>query len=343
MRPFLLSSLTKTLPLILSAALSLAAHANETVDMPEFPNALLNKSVQHDINPELFDHFWDNWQMATTRWREDNKELRFTYANPLAWEAMKSGKFDYPTGSVLTKMGVHVMEDPLFPNSQVPSRRVNRVQIMLKDPAHPKAAADGWVYSLYLPGKPDGVMIEKDIKACAECHQKAKSRGYVFSLPMMVGHDFDKSSIATLDDSSFKKVTVKDMPELLKLPLPKSSQDTDSAFLQQMALFNGSVNEYIPVIAKRVVATQVVQGVYDDQDSFYLVGYPDPNKKECAFVITSQKGKIDISSIGVQFERVSNHFCNGNMVERESLPKPVIPAIPGQPYPNQDLVQRLKK
>lgn len=307
----------------------------DTADGPAFPKALLDPSLQHDINPALFDHFWDKWQLVTTRWREDNKELRFTYANPLAWETMKSGKGEYPEGAVLTKMGVQVMEDPLFPNSQIPSRRVNRVQVMLKDPSNPKAAKDGWVYSLYVPMKPDGVMRDKDIKACASCHEKAKSRGGVFSLPMMEGHDFEKSSVATLDGHSFKKTTVKEIPELLKLSLSKSSRDSDTAYIHQLPLFNGSINEYIPVIAKRVVDTQVVQAVYDEYDQLYLVGFPDQSNKECVNVITSRMSGIDSSSGGTRFSRENSRFCKGNLVERKEIEKPVIPAVPGQPYPNQ--------
>ena len=306
-------------------------------DIPEFPEALLNASVPHDIDPSLFDRFWDTWQIVTTRWREDNKELRFTYANSLAWQSMKSGRLDYPIGSVITKMGVHVMEDPLFPNSQVPSRRVNRIQVMLKDPSHPKAARDGWVYSLYFPMKPDGVMIAKDINACASCHEKAKDRGYVFSLPMIVGRDFDKSSVSELDGDNFKLTTLDQLPELLKLSLPTTSKSSATAYLQQMALFNGSVNEYIPVIAKRVVATEAVQSIYDEYDGHYLVGYPDTRQKDCAFVIASRMSGIDSSSGGMQFARESNHFCHGNLVERKVIGKPMIPAIPGQPYPNQSL------
>jgi hypothetical protein len=103
-----------------------------------------------------------------------------------------------------------------------------------------------------------------------------------------------------------------------------------------MALFGGSVNEYIPVIAKRATATQAVQSVYDQYDSYYLVGYPDLDKKECAYVITSIMSGQEPSS-GVQFGLSSNYFCNGNLIERKPLPKPVIPEIPGQPYPNQSL------
>jgi len=322
---------------ILLASLVISAQANDVGEFADFPKALLDKNASHDINPELFDHFWDKWHMVTTRWREDNKELRFTYANSLAWAAMKSGNFDYPNGSAITKMGGHVMEDPLFPNSQVPSRHVNRVQVMLKDPSHPKAARDGWVYSLYAPMKPDGVMNDKDIRACASCHEKAKERGYVFSLPMMVGRDFDKSSVAILDGNSFKKITIKEMPDLLKLSLPKSSRDGDPAYLHQLPLFNGSVNEYIPVIAKRVVDTQVVQAVYDEYDPFYLVGFPDQENKECAYVITSRMSGIDGSSGGPKFGRESSRFCKGNLVERKDIDNPVIPALPGQPYPNQSL------
>ena len=72
------------------------------------------------IDPAPLDEFWNDWNLVTTRYREDNGEQRFIYANDLAYNAMKEGKVSFPDGSALAKLGFKTIVDPQFPNSREP-------------------------------------------------------------------------------------------------------------------------------------------------------------------------------------------------------------------------------
>src|SRR6185436_10160179 len=61
--------------------------------------------------------FWSRWKLVNVRYRYDNKEQRFVYANPSAWKALESGKTSFPEGAMFAKVAFATEEDPLFPVS----------------------------------------------------------------------------------------------------------------------------------------------------------------------------------------------------------------------------------
>lgn len=123
-----------------------------------------------------FAGFERNWKLVTVRFRKDTGEMRFTYANDLAWKALMSGATDYPKGSVFAKIGLATLEDPSFASSAVPSG-ARRYQFMVRDKTK-YSETDGWGYALFdangktFPGEPKEASL-----ACAACHHIVPERG----------------------------------------------------------------------------------------------------------------------------------------------------------------------
>lgn len=124
--------------------------------------------------------FEKKWRLVTVRFRKDTGEMRFTFANPIAWETLVSGKTDYPDGAVFGKVGVKTGEDPEFNSSVVPDG-ARRYQLMVRN-SQKHADTAGWGYALFdYSGKTFPEDPKLQVVACAACHNLAADRGYVFS------------------------------------------------------------------------------------------------------------------------------------------------------------------
>ena len=86
--------------------------------------------------------FQKNWKLVTVRYRKDTDEMRFTYANDLAYSTLMSGKTDYPDGAVFAKIGFKTEPDPAFSSSAVPSG-IRRYQFMVRD-SKKHTSTNGW-------------------------------------------------------------------------------------------------------------------------------------------------------------------------------------------------------
>ncbi|MBC7711773.1 MAG: cytochrome P460 family protein [Rhizobacter sp.] len=127
-----------------------------------------------------FSGFENKWKLVTVRFRKDTSEMRFTYANPLAYKTLLKGRVDYPDGAVFAKIGFKTEEDPSFISSVVPSG-ARRYQFMVRNKKKYKETS-GWNYVLF---DESGIVfpenIETQTQACAACHNAVPERGYVFS------------------------------------------------------------------------------------------------------------------------------------------------------------------
>ena len=130
-----------------------------------------------------FGNFVRYWHFVTVRFRRDTAEMRLTYANDKAWDALLAGGTKYPDGAVFAKIGIMTEEDPGFTSSVVPSS-ARRYQLMVMD--HKKhAATDGWGYALFdMNGKTFEQNPVEQVQACHACHKLVPDRDYVFSQPM---------------------------------------------------------------------------------------------------------------------------------------------------------------
>lgn len=137
----------------------------------------------NDISFLQYGDFTKTWKLVTVRYRQDTHEMRFTYANDVAWEHLNKGSSDYPKGSVFAKVGFKSGIDPAFNSSIVPNG-ARRFQYMVRD-KDKYADTDGWGYAVF---KSDGTLFDGDVKAnstaCNACHRLVPERGLVFSEPL---------------------------------------------------------------------------------------------------------------------------------------------------------------
>jgi Cytochrome P460 len=169
-----------------------------------FPEVIFAQSdadnARMDLPPSMYADFWKKWHFVTTRWRQDIHEFRLSYANDLAWKTLSEGRTDYPVGAMFGKLVYPAEEDLALPSSVMPSKLMTRLMVMLWDPKHKKASSDGWVYLRFINPEPRapqdknstgiwGVMSQKEVNACVECHSRVADRGYVFSQPMSLLND----------------------------------------------------------------------------------------------------------------------------------------------------------
>ncbi|HRK08171.1 MAG TPA: cytochrome P460 family protein [Pseudobdellovibrionaceae bacterium] len=138
-----------------------------------------------------FGDFAQTWKLVTVRYRQDTQEMRFTYANPLAYQTLKQNHqamstdpqramIPYPDGSMFAKIGFLTGEDPSFPNSSAPQDQ-KRFQFMVRDKKR-YADTGGWGYALFTPeGElfPDEAATQT--QACVACHNLVPERQFVFS------------------------------------------------------------------------------------------------------------------------------------------------------------------
>lgn len=205
--------------------------------------------------------FEKKWKLVTVRFRRDTGELRFTYANDLAYQTLSSGKIEYPDGAVFAKIGFATQDDPLFTSSAVPSG-ARRFQLMVRDKIKNKDT-DGWGYALYdSRGQtfPENPVIQT--QACFACHKVANSRGQVFSqlISLTPGEVPSPPPLWSSGQSTilkFEDVPRERLPESIQNKIPKKFKTVRS--LQgplQTYLFQGTLDEVGPMLAAESVRSK---------------------------------------------------------------------------------------
>lgn len=245
--------------------------------------------------------FEKNWKLVTVRYRKDTGEMRFTYANDLAFSILKNGKTDYPDGSVFAKIGFKTEEDPGFPSSAVPSG-ARRYQFMVRDKKK-HATTDGWGYALF---DRDGLVYPEPIStqtsACAACHHIIPERGYVFSQIL----DFTPGAVSTTANSYYKnKLTyitkaASTFPEAVSKYFPKETKtihQLDHKISQ--FLFQGSLDEIKPALTKEAISSKTPTLIISADEKSFALAFVENFDLKC-----EQEGKqgyfvksISISSI----------------------------------------------
>jgi hypothetical protein len=222
---------------------------------------------------------FQKWQQVTVRFRTDSGEMRFIFANKIAYRALISHVTDYPDGAVFAKIGVMTQDDPEFTSSKVPSG-ARRIQFMLR--AKKKyAATGGWGYALLAP---DGhrlnrtVTPENQAQACDVCHQLVKdSRGEVFAQPFTLLPDgaalAAKQNASINPQASFQDHTAAGLPEAVRSVLPPHTNTV--RFIEGAMrdhVFSGTENEIQPVLIKESVRSgQPAMLLATDNNQFALV------------------------------------------------------------------------
>jgi hypothetical protein len=207
---------------------------------------LSDHKPMNGIDLRSVDRFWETWKLVDVRYRSDNGEQRFVYANELAWKTMQEHGARYPDGAMFGKMAFHASKDPAFPASLEP-KQFTRLQIMKRDwAAYP--TTDGWGYAIVM-GNGAGTSADdvQVAEACHACHRLVPDRDFVFSKSPFLGPggDLPKSM-----KPHFVAKTVHDLGESEQKAIAEfagKKADEPVRYLL-LALFSGSINEAIPVV-----------------------------------------------------------------------------------------------
>lgn len=236
------------------------------------------------IAPDKFRDFWLRWSMITTRYKPDGEELRFTYANQLAAEALAKGQYPFPEGSVLTKIGAHAVPDPGFNSSKVPGA-IARIQVMLKDSKHPEAQ-DGWVYALYTP-KYRGGLTKDEREACHACHLMVPERDMVFSQPFPIALGAALASAAAAEPfaDKFKPVELDKLNAPLQKLLRQQAEPPANIMLLEMPSFAGTLFEMREIVSRLTRASGKPHAVSAPDGKVFLVNLPTKKPDGCLTVI----------------------------------------------------------
>jgi hypothetical protein len=248
--------------------------------------------------------FEQKWKLVTVRYRKDNNEMRFVYANPIAWKAIQKGRSEYPDGSILAKVAYLSRPDPAFESSLGPGES-RRIQFMVKNKKRYREY-HGWGYALFNSyGEINPEPVNDQINACSSCHAVIPERDFVFSWPI---NNKPKSQI-NLFKLNHKEVALTDLlPEQVAV-IPKNFQKVlkiESTLTKKV--FQGTLDELQPALARHSVQNRLPVVFISDDKKKYTIIYPEDLSIECndegvkgLFVvsITSMPGNI--------LNR--NHFC----------------------------------
>jgi hypothetical protein len=260
--------------------------------------------VMNDIRYKDFKDFDKKNSLVTVRYRKDNEEIRFTYANKIALKALKANSKNFPDGSVFGKIAYKTVEDPIFPSSVVPSTS-RRMQIMVKN-SKKYATTHGWGYALF---DKDGNLFPENVNdqtiSCNACHEIAIDRGYVFS--QEINHVNITEKNANDLTRNFLVVERASLPENISKLVPSDKLNLYKGPLSYV-VFQGVLDEIKPLLSK-VTANSGLPTIFlsDDKKSFSLI-VPENNKENCSE--NDKKGTYMISVWSLnKTENKSLHFC----------------------------------
>ncbi|MBX3021542.1 MAG: cytochrome P460 family protein [Bdellovibrionales bacterium] len=256
---------------------------------------------------EDFKGFPEQWEFITVRYRQDTAEMRFTYANKVAAEALKKGSKDYPDGAVFGKVGRKTEPDPAFASSAVPSG-AKRFQFMVRDRKRFKDT-DGWGYVLFdqqgktFPGEPKAAA-----QACAACHRIVPERGFVFSQFAQLQVKPDAVTKSPTGSFKYEKVAAKTLPEGVKHWLPVDDKEVFSLQGElRRHLFQGTLDEIVPTLTRKLSESGVPALLLSEDGQRFSLVIRDRTSTTCA-------GKLAVLSVRVAPELnnglVKKTFCH---------------------------------
>lgn len=243
----------------------------------QFSSFLDNPTVPQPIPPHLFQNFWLQWGMVTTRYKPDGGELRFTYANKIAAEALATGEYPFPEGSVLAKIGAKAMLDPGFSSSLVPGS-IERVQVMLKKANDPNAR-DGWVYALYTQ-KYRGQLTKDEINACQACHLLVPERDMVFSQPFPTAFGATLANMTAAEPfvDKFKLVALEKLKPALQDIVRQQKPVPTQVMLLEMPTFSGTIFESREITMRLTRKNKIPYVLTSPDGAEFLINILDGDK-----------------------------------------------------------------
>lgn len=229
-----------------------------------------------------FGDFTKDWRLVTVRYRKDSGEMRFTYANDLAWRTLRDNKTDYPKGSIFGKVSFRTTQDISFPSSMVPTTH-SRTQLMVRDEEKHKET-DGWGYAIFdATGKVFSGDLRAKAQACAACHRLVSERGEVFS--RILG---TKIANYMHFENPWQKLVYKTNKAA---SLPKAAQKRLKAKFSRVRmlqgelrdnLFFGTLDEIRPALAREAIRTNLPAALTETGGDRFALVIPKRKSKKCA-------------------------------------------------------------
>lgn len=267
--------------------------------------AFAKSESMNGIHFKQYANFEKKWKLVTVRYRNDNRELRFVYANSIAWNAINKGIKKYPEGSVFAKVAYLTQPDPAFESSLGPSES-RRFQYMVKDSKKYKEH-NGWGYALFNSyGEVNPEPIEQQVNACASCHNVIPERDYVFSWKFNRAPGKENLNILNF---KYRELAGKEIPTQIVSLLPSKMQTVlkvEGPLTKNV--FQGTLDELKPSLARLAVnQKKPVLFISDDQKKFTLI-YPEDLTIECDD--EGVKGLFVVSINSMLNDTVNKvHFC----------------------------------
>lgn len=270
----------------------------------------LNANSTHQMSGIKFNQFKGfekNWKLVTVRYRKDNQELRFIYANKLAVKGLSKKNPKYPDGSIFAKVAYLAQPDPAFESSLSPSQ-TRRFQFMVKDSKKYKET-DGWGYALFNHNGEVNSEPEKDqVLACHSCHQVVPDRDFVFSSHMNIINPVNLAGVQPFS-LSFDETTPNQLPEMISKLLPKKFDKIlkiKSPLTKNV--FQGTLDEIKPTLGKLVVTKKLPVLFLSDSNQKFTLIYPEDLSIECDD--EGAKGLFVVSINSLPESKTNKvHFC----------------------------------
>lgn len=279
------------------------APSSDTRPMPKITKVMNG----HTLND--FKNFDKKWNLITVRYRRDTEEMRFTYANSVAYKALKKGVIDYPDGAIFGKIAIKTKEDPAFTSSVVPDG-ARRFQFMIRDKKK-YSATNGWDYALF---NAKGEVMPEDPKtqviACAACHNIVPNRGYVFS--QLLENPFQKK-LNLLGDSlplEFSTTALSKLPKNIKDMIPAEFQQVRVLTTFKNSIFQGTLDEVRPQLSAEAYDKKMPAILYNENGVRFSIMLPENIGKNCG---SDEKPGVFMHSILSGFRSSEKyqefHFC----------------------------------
>ncbi len=267
------------------------------------------KATMNEISFSDFKDFEKNWKLVTVRFRKDTEEMRWTFANDLAWKTLESGSTHFPEGSVFAKIGIRTVADSQFTSSSVPMG-ARRYQFMVKNSTK-YSTTDGWGYALFdINGKTFPEDHKTVAQSCHACHKIVENRGYVFSQPFEIApfaklNHFVPSKGAQVIE--FEDLKTSELPKNIISILPKGISKIRSVKNKMLkeVVFQGTLDEIKPTLEREAYESQLSAAILISSDkkrySLVFKSQSENCKKNRFFVAISTK--LDGTT-------QTNEYCN---------------------------------
>lgn len=257
-----------------------------------------------------FKDFEKKWKLVTVRFRKDTDEMRWTFANDLAWKTLESGSIQYPNGAIFSKIGIRTSPDSQFQSSAVP-QGARRYQFMIRDTEKFKNTG-GWGYVIFdVNGKTfseDPKIVEQ---SCYACHKLVDNRGQVFSQPFQIA-PFTKIAFLS-EGKGFKTISFewrsrKSLPQAIVQILPAKIQKIRVVSNEEISknLFQGALDEIKPSLERESFESTSPVAIISPDGLRYSIVMPAKMagcKKESSF-------KSVMTILNQKEKTLTNTYCN---------------------------------